>query len=177
VAAPTNAFLCYLHPDPEDPGREGWFPAVSDRHQRHDGKGGEILLYIGHFSFDEKDGTGTIRHGYFTCIVGAVNPDAAVPRLIDHILALHKTELPFTNIVNVYLEDLIQVPDIPSEPIVTRVQSSKGKFPDSISYSLPSVTRDRIEAFGLRSNVRRHESKEHEDRFLVSDPLITFDDP
>jgi hypothetical protein len=29
----------------------------------------------------------------------------------------------------------------------------------------------------MRSNVRRHESKEYEGRFLASDPLITFDDP
>lgn len=133
------------------------------------------MLYVGHFSFDGIDGENTARHGYFTCLIEAPDADAAVAKFAGHILELKKTEPPLTEMVHVYLEDIIQVEAVPQEPIVTLVQSSRGEFPDSISVSLPGVVKDGIAAYGLPTNVEAHEAEENQGRFLYPKPFVSFD--
>ena len=86
---------------------------------------------------------------------------------------MRQKNLAFSTIVKVYIEDIIQVASIPDRPIVTRLQSSAGEFPKSISYSLPSMDVDGIDAFGLSANVQKHEAEENGD-YMESTPFITF---
>ena len=132
------------------------------------------MLYIGHFSFDEQDSDLHTRHGYFTCIVDVENPEDAVAKFAGHILEMKKSEPCFADIERVYLEDIVKITAIPAEPITTRLQSSEGLFPRSISYSLPSVIKDGIDAYGMPSNVSKHE-KDESGQYLYSNPFITFD--
>ena len=103
------------------------------------------MLYIGHFSYDELDGKSASRHGYFTCIIDAPDPEQATAKFGEHILEMKKKEEVFANLAAVYLEDIIKVKTVPKEPIVTWLQSSEGEFPRSISHSLPAVFKDGIE--------------------------------
>jgi hypothetical protein len=132
------------------------------------------MLHIGHFSFDEQDRRGTSRHGYFTCIIDASDPEAATAKFGEHILEMKKKEEVFANMAAVYLEDMIKVEAVPKEPVVTWLQSSEGEFPRSISHSLPAVTKDGIEAFGLPTNVDKHEAGKGKG-YMVSEPFIRFD--
>lgn len=131
------------------------------------------MLHLGHFSFDELDYKHNTRHGYFSCVVDAADQDAAVKKFKAHLTEMKRNNIAFSTIVKVYIEDIIQIADIPSEPIITRLQSSRGEFPKSISYSLPSTEVDGIEAYGLTANVKRHENDPAGD-YLTSEPFITF---
>lgn len=132
------------------------------------------MLHIGHFSFDERDARGNPRHGYFTCLIDAADPEEATAKFGEHILQMKKKEDVFANMAAVYLEDIIKVAAVPEEPIVTWLQSSQGEFPKSISHSLPAVIKDGIEAFGLPTNVDKHEAGKGKG-YMVSEPFIRFD--
>jgi hypothetical protein len=132
------------------------------------------MLHIGHFSFDEIDATNQQRHGYFTCIIDAADPETAVAKFGEHILRMKKKAAAFKNMAAVYIEDIIRVAQVPQEPIITHSQSSEGAFPKSISHSLPGVVKDGIEAFGTPADVDRHE-KGSGKNYQVSDPFIRFE--
>ena len=132
------------------------------------------MLHIGHFSFDAFDAQNKQRHGYFTCIIDAEDPEVAVAKFGEHILQMKKKAAPFKNMAAVYIEDIIRVARVPEEPIVTHSQSSEGSFPRSISHSLPGTVKDGIEAFGMPDDVDRHEKGSNR-HYKVSDPFIRFD--
>ena len=132
------------------------------------------MLHIGHFSFDERDADQNDRHGYFTCLIDVDKPENAVARFAAYILEMKKENPCLENLVKVYIEDIIKIETIPEDPIMTHLQSSEGAFPRSVSYSLPSVFKDGIEAYGSPSNVRKHENDES-GRYLFSNPIITFE--
>ena len=88
------------------------------------------MLYIGYFSFDELGLQGEARYGYFSCVEEADNADAAAKEFKELIFSLKKMEGMFSRINAVYIEDLIEMREIPQRAIVTRVQSSSaGAFP------------------------------------------------
>ena len=105
------------------------------------------MLYIGHFSFDEIGFDQEARHGYFSCIVDAQKPETALDSFKDHVKHLKNSEPIFGDIVAVYIEDIIEIKDIPKDVILTRFQSSEGQFPKSISSSLPSSDTSKIETY------------------------------
>lgn len=129
------------------------------------------MLHIGHFSFDALDDHGKPDHGYFSCVVDAETPKSAKELFTRHILKLMKQNFAFSHIKRIYLEDIIRFDSIPNLPIVTRLQSSKGSFPKSVSYTLPSVEDDGITAFGLSEDIDRHEVSTT-DGYMESTPMI-----
>lgn len=131
------------------------------------------MLHLGHFSFDELDYEKNIRHGYFTCVVDADNEEIAVKKFKKHLIEMKRDNMVFSTIFNLYIEDIIQIRVVPEEAIITRLQSSQGEFPKSVSYSLPSKDVVGIESFGLASNVQKHENDET-GRYLYSNPFIDF---
>ena len=94
------------------------------------------MIYIGYFSFDELGPEKEVRHGYFSCVVEADNADAATNEFKE-LISRKKMDDIFSNIVAVYMEDIIEIQNIPQKAIVTRIQSSAGEFPKSVSRSLP----------------------------------------
>ena len=132
------------------------------------------MLHIGHFSFDELDHEKNRRHGYFTCVVDADDEIIAVERFKEQIMEMRRYNTAFKEIVNVYIEDIIAVAVVPEKAKITRLQSSEGEFPKSISYSLPSMGADRVmTAFGLTRNVQKHEGEERGD-YKEVEPFIRF---
>ncbi len=131
------------------------------------------MLFIGHFSFDEISPEGDPKHGYFSSIVDAKTPDAAVAKFEEHIKQTKTQIREMSAVVNVYIEEILRVPDIPETPIITRLQSSDGAFPQSISHALPGVHDEDIDAFGLTADVENHESTD-DGGFVESQPFITF---
>ena len=132
------------------------------------------MLYIGHFSFDEIGTEREIRHGYFTGVVDADNIGRAVTEFKELIFSLRKLEDMFERIATVYLEDIIEFTHVPGKAIVTRIQSSAGEFPESISHSLPGVANSGINTYGLKADVRATENEPELDEFQESKPFIKF---
>jgi len=132
------------------------------------------MLYIGHFTFDEI-GTGQeIRHGYFSTVVGADNIQRAVTEFKELILSMKRMDDTFQRIAAVYLEDLIEFQQLPEKAIVSRIQSSAGEFPESITHSLPGVANPGINTYGLEADVRATEGALDTDEFKESKPFIKF---
>ncbi len=132
------------------------------------------MLYIGHFSFDEIGAEQEIRHGYFTSVVDADNIERATNEFKELILSMKKTEDMFQRIVAVYMEDIIEFHHVPANAIVTRIQSSAGEFPESITHNLPGVVAPGIKIYGLEPDVRANESEQNTDEYKESKVFIKF---
>jgi hypothetical protein len=132
------------------------------------------MIYIGHFSFDELGAEKEIRHGYFSCVVETDSADAAANEFKELILSLKKMNDVFSNMVTVYLEDIIELRNVPQRAIVTRIQSSAGKFPKSISRSLPHVVAPGINVYGWAPDVEADETDRNSDKYTTSKPFIEF---
>jgi hypothetical protein len=131
------------------------------------------MLFIGHFSFDEIRPDGNPGHGYFSSIVDARTPDEAVAKFEAHIKQMKTNTREMFAMVNVYIEEILRVPDVPDTPIITRLQSSDGEFPPSTSHSLPGVFGETIDAFGFAPDVENHEAL-NDGSFIEAQPFISF---
>ena len=132
------------------------------------------MLFIGHFSFDEIDADDQPKHGYFSSIVDAENPDDAVAKFEVHIKMMKETAREMVSVVNVYIEEILRIAKIPEMPIITRLQSSAGEFPASVSHSLPGVFGKNVDAFGFAPDVKNHEVL-NDGGFIEAEPFITFE--
>jgi hypothetical protein len=87
---------------------------------------------------------------------------------------MKKMEDTFQRIVAVYLEDIIEFQQLPEKAIVTRIQSSAGEFPESITHSLPGVANPGIHVYGLEADVRATENELDMDEYKETKPFIKF---
>lgn len=132
------------------------------------------MLYIGHFSFDERGPEKEVRHGYFTCVVETDSAESAANEFKELIFSLRRMDDIFANMVTVYMEDIIEMRNIPRRAIVTRIQSSAGEFPKSVSRSLPKVVAPGISAYGWAPDVEQTEADRSAEGYKPAKPFITF---
>jgi hypothetical protein len=132
------------------------------------------MVYIGHFSFDELGSGKAVRHGYFSCVVDSVSAEAAANEFKELIFSLKKMDDIFKNIVTVYMEDIIELRNVPRKAIVTRIQSSAGKFPKSITKSLPHVVAPGINVYGWAPDIEANETDRNTSEYADSKPFIKF---
>ena len=123
------------------------------------------MLYVGHFSFDEIGSEQEIRHGYFTSVVDADSIERATKEFRELIYSMRKMEESFQRIVAVYLEDIIEFHHLPGKAIITRIQSSAGEFPKSVTRCLPGVVSPGLNIYGLEPNVRAEEDAHNLDEY------------
>jgi len=131
------------------------------------------MLFIGHFSFDGMDAGGNVKHGYLSSIVDAESPESAVAKFEDHIRKMKGAHEAMNDVIKVYIEEILGIPRIPETPMITRIQSSQGDFPHSVSHALPGVDSGDVEAFGFAADVERDKSSDDDD-FVESEPFIMF---
>lgn len=132
------------------------------------------MIYIGHFSFDEVGAEKEIRHGYFSCVVKTDSAEIAANEFKELILSLKKMNDVFSSMVTIYLEDIIELRDVPRRAIVTRIQSSAGEFPKSITRSLPNVESPGIIVYGWAPDIEADETDRNSDEYKTSKPFIKF---
>ena len=131
------------------------------------------MLFIGHFSFDDINKEGAAGHGYFSCIVNAETPESAVTGFERHIRQMKESLEEMQHVVNVYIEDIVRIASIPETPMITRIQSSRGEFPPSVSHALPEGENEYVDVFGYTPDVDKQEAPGDE-RFVEAEPFITF---
>ena len=132
------------------------------------------MLYVGHFSFDEIGEEEEIRHGYFTTVVDTDSIERATTEFKELILSMKRMGNAFERIVAVYLEDIIEFHHVPGKAIVTRLQSSVGEFPESITHTLPGIVTPGINIYSLAADVRASENDKHPDEYKETRVFIKF---
>ena len=132
------------------------------------------MLYIGHFSFDEFGTGNEVRHGYLTCLVETNSAEAAAQEFKELLFSLKKMDDNFSNIAAVYMEDIIEIRDVPRRAIVTRIQSSAGEVPKSVSRSLPNVETPGINVFGWAPEIEESETDRNTEEYKAAEPFIKF---
>jgi hypothetical protein len=104
------------------------------------------MLYLAHFSFDG-DYKGEPTHGWFTCMVEAEDVEASVDKFHHFINKLQRNEDIFQFVTTVYLEDIIQIKQIPEEGFLGHYSSSPGEAPPSIATTCWGDTNSHCESF------------------------------
>jgi hypothetical protein len=132
------------------------------------------MFYIGHFSFDEIGTEHENRHGYITTVVNTESIERAASEFKELIRSMNKIEGTFQGIAAVYLEDIIEFKQVPEKAIVSRIQSSSGEFPESITHSLPGIANPGIHVYGLEADVRATDNELDTDQYKESKPFIRF---
>ena len=125
------------------------------------------MLYLAHFSFDGEY-KGDPTHGWFTCMVEADGIEASVDEFHHLINKLQKDEDIFQFVTKVYLEDIIQIRQVPEEGFLGHYSSSPGEAPPSIATTCWGDTDSYCESFSPISS-DNEESQEIE-------PFIVFRD-
>ena len=129
------------------------------------------------FSFDEIEKNDNERHGYFTCIVDAGNPELALQKFRKRILVIKENiKAPlFKDIRCIFVEDIVEISDILEEAVVTRFQSSKGPFPKSKNCSLPTSDTVKIKAYQwTRESEVSEDILEHDEEYREAIPFLQF---
>ena len=130
------------------------------------------MLYIGHFTVDERTDDPSPRHDYITTLTEATNVQQATEKFKDLIRRMVTTQAGFQSIGAVYLEDVIEIEQIPGEALITRYQSSQGAFPKSISHSLPGYNGSLVRAYGHGPDVGS--TIESQEEYPESTPFMEF---
>ena len=104
------------------------------------------MRYLAHFSFDGEY-KGEPTHGWFTCMVEADDIEASVDMFHHLIIKLQKNEDVFEYVTKVYLEDIIQIRQVPEEGFLGHYCSSPGEAPPSISTTLWGETDSYCESY------------------------------
>ena len=125
------------------------------------------MLYLAHFSFDGEY-KGEPTHGWFTCMVEADDIEASVDEFHHLINKLQRDEDIFQFVTKVYLEDIIQIRQVPEEGFLGHYSSSPGEAPPSIATTCWGDTDNYCESFSPISS-DNEESQEIE-------PFIVFRD-
>jgi uncharacterized protein with LGFP repeats len=97
------------------------------------------MLFLGHFSFDERQDDG--RFGHFTCVVEAKTTGAAEKAFNELIRSMKREKKLFTGTVGVpisiYLDSLNVIADVPSSGVISWYSSYGPDGLGSISTALP----------------------------------------
>jgi hypothetical protein len=105
------------------------------------------MFYIGHFSFRESGKE--IRHGYFTVIMEGDGVDRTLSEFSNLLIKLQDKEKLFHVPATVYLDAVSKVKAIPEEGLMAHMISRKGELSSSISISLPDVSEEYAEFYGM----------------------------
>jgi hypothetical protein len=125
------------------------------------------MLYLAHFSFDGEY-KGEPTHGWFTCMVEADDIEASVDAFHHLISKLQKDEDIFQFVSKVYLEDIIQIRQVPEKGFLGHYSSSPGEARPSIATTCWGDTDSYCESFSPISS-DNEEAQEIE-------PFIVFRD-
>ena len=125
------------------------------------------MLYLAHFSFDGEF-RGDPTHGWFTCMVESDGIEASVDEFHHLITKLQRNEDIFQVVTKVYLEDIIQIRQVPEEGFLGHYSSSPGEAPPSIATTCWGDTDGYCESFSPISS-DAEEAQEIE-------PFIVFQD-
>jgi hypothetical protein len=104
------------------------------------------MLYLGHFSFVEHD-EGGFSHGVFATVVTADDIDSATVKfhtLLDQ--TQNDTDL-FDKRTFIFLENIIEIKQMPEEGFITHHSRYEGEPPASVSRSLCGISEELCESY------------------------------
>ncbi len=136
------------------------------------------MLFLGHFSFDERKDDG--RFGHFTCVVEAKTPSAAEKTLKKLVRSMKRERKLFSCTegvpVEIYLDSLTEVADVPPSGVVSWYTSYAPDGLGSISTALPHDDLGGCKGYFYHPSDNSDIAEKHEtgEQYEVV-PFITFE--
>jgi hypothetical protein len=135
------------------------------------------MLYVGHFSFEgERPEDAVIpgeTAGWFTLLVDAESPDEALDKFADLIESLDGRFEGFDDVINIYLDDVTEVRELPPEGVLAHLTEYPAlDVRGSISTTLPLEAPDGVAAFEWRSAEAGEEPEDGE----TIEPFYTWEE-
>ncbi len=87
------------------------------------------MHYLGQFSFFEEHENKNRYYGFFNCIVEADSPEKAVGLFSSHIRKTRKPCDLFHGITDIFLNDVIEIKQLPKDGIITNYICIYGEVP------------------------------------------------
>jgi len=138
------------------------------------------MFFLVNFSFDEIGADQSVRHGYFDIILASVGPDeiltpeTAKEKIKEYLRSLKpKTDI-FENVKNIYLDDLIEIKEISTMPVMIRFQSSLGSVPESTSWSFPMGEKNDLISYVWNTGQEHTILSKNGER--ATDPFLNFNE-
>jgi hypothetical protein len=100
------------------------------------------------------------------------SPDRAADHFRRAITDLRGSGPPYSTMAAVYIEDIVEMRDIPEDPLISWYQSSEGEFPESTTRSLPESSQFGVTAYGYHKDVGKADPSESP--YRESSPFMTF---
>lgn len=133
------------------------------------------MLYVGHFSFDSREPAAAIKEtegGSFTCLVEAESVESAVQKFSDLVISLGDSFEAFESVSGVFLDDIVEVKELPDQGVLTRFEERTADGLGTISTTLPGVPPEFCVSYGWG---REDEADEDEGGHTV-EPFVTFEE-
>ncbi len=129
------------------------------------------MIYIAYFSTDEEDLKHGPRHGSFSCLVDADDPEDAVKKFEKHLQDIRMSgDLFSEKKVTIFLNDIIEVDKAPRQPAVLEYQSTLGEAPPHIGIVLPSGKTEELVSYHWQPE----DVPPDKDDYVV-EPFLTFE--
>lgn len=123
------------------------------------------MIYLAHFDFVGSGPSPDESHGYFTCMVEAINIEEALVKFKDLLLTLRKEEDVLDWVDEVFLASCIEIHDMPEAGFLASYTSYQGMQTGSISTTIRGATDEHCIAYSLQSD------EEDEEEII---PFISF---
>lgn len=105
------------------------------------------MIFLGHFSIQSDPADPKPWHGLFTLLVEAEAPEAALRQFRRLLRRLHRRTDLFTPACRVYLENCLQVLQLPQTGVLGHFVSYLGPSPVTLDLTLPGVSERHCVAF------------------------------
>ena len=128
------------------------------------------MLYLGHFSFDEKTPKEEDFYGYFSCLVDASTYEGAVKKFRKHISELREQGELFEGSAWIFMDSVIEIQKPPQNAVAVHFKSLRGEPPPVIGCSLVSDIPD-----GTEVHEWFPEGEDEDADEFVMEPFIKFE--
>jgi hypothetical protein len=125
------------------------------------------MNYLGHFTFYGKKED---EDGRFTMMAEAADPEEAADKFETEILRLREEDDVFDEVLEIYIDDIIEIERLPERAVVTRLEKT---VPDGYTLSVNLLTEaEGLTVYGWVSDDQEEASEEEEQEM---EPFVVFE--
>ena len=118
------------------------------------------MLYLGHFSFHGSHQEGEQQYGFFNCVIEADSVERATELIRVHIQKVKASDDLFDGVDEIYLDEIIEIPEVSSEGLITNYICIHGDMPPLLRCPIENNESTGAECYGWISDEDEHPENE-----------------